>query len=327
VAGLAACGSEEPPHPGAIAFSARPDDPDAFGWQLFVADSDGTNVERLSNVDGDVYPDWSPDGRRVVYERVGDENSIRVVEGSGGISQWLADGEWPAWSPDGAQIAFTRTRGVRPSHEVVVIDADGTNERTLATNAARPVWSPDGEQVLFEQFTDGDEGHLAVMRGDGGDVRALTSTPGDSCAAWSPDGRRIAFCRGLSGGEVYVMDSDGSDVSRISNTGNSESRFTSPNPVWSPDGRRILYTRPAHDWELVVVDADGGSERVISPSPAPGEYVEDSDPVWSPDGKQIAFLNGDEIWVMNADGTGRRRLVKGPFTEPNSIDWGPATKE
>ena len=79
---------------------------------------------------------------------------------------------------------------------------------------------------------------------------------------------------------------------------------------------------------IAVVDADGGNQRVLSPTPGPDEYVADGYPVWSPDGKQIAFANGDEIWVMNADGTERHRLVKGPFTEPDlGLDWAPATKE
>ena len=114
-----------------------------------------------------------------------------------------------------------------------------------------------------------------------------------SCAAWSPDGEKIAYCSGRDG-EVYVMDADGSDVRQVSHVTKSDSAFVTPFPVWSPDGTELAFTMlgPDEESELIVVaDADGNNQRTLSPLPEEFEYTTDKNPVWSPDGKQIVFVN------------------------------------
>src|SRR4029453_13200467 len=108
--------------------------------------------------------------------------------------------------------------------------ADGGNERTLARDAAWPEWSPDGDKILFEQLTDEDTGHLPVMRDDGSEAKALTSTLGDSCAEWSPDGQQIAFCRGPNGGEVYVMNPTEATLGASATQATRRATSSSPSP-------------------------------------------------------------------------------------------------
>jgi Tol biopolymer transport system component len=132
--------------------------------------------------------------------------------------------------------------------------------------------------------------------------------------AWSPDGQQIAFIRGQPPG-IWVMRSDGGEAHQLT-------RGPSPQhaPAWSPDGTRIAFTRAKG---IFVMNADGTKLRRIT-------HRVEGIPSWSPDGAKLAFAeepdentSGDEqIYVVNADGSGLRKLSDG-------IDpaWSPDGKE
>jgi len=112
----------------------------------------------------------------------------------------------------------------------------------------------------------------------------------------------------------------------------------SRDPVWSPDGRKIAFVG---DGKIYVMNADGSGKRRLTPTrnAAPG-FRPDSRPAWSPDGRKIAFQtlrhagpgacsdghpSADcnwEIYVMNADGSGQRRLTHSPGMDLDPT-WSP----
>ena len=129
---------------------------------------------------------------------------------------------------------------------------------------------------------------------------------------------RIAFTSNRDGdSEIYVMNADGSGVTRLTNSGGDH-------PSWSPDGRRIAFTSNGDgDSEIYVMNADGSGVTRLTNNDAVGI----NDFSWSPDGRRIAFTsNGDgdsEIYVMNADGSGVTRLTNSGGYHPS---WSPAPK-
>ena len=229
------------------------------------------------------------------------------------------DVQAPAWSRDGRTIVFVSWRD--GNGEVYAMDADGSSPRNLTRNPAkdvRPAWSPEGRRIAFVSRRDGNS-EVYVMKADGSGKRNLTRDPAsDDYPTWSPDGRRIAFLRGrLHSNRVpglgvhrwylyhlYVVNADGSGLRRL--TLNPTGTYQL---VWSPDGRTIYFGR-----YLVRTDGSGARRLPYIPLTA----------VWSPDGRRIAF-RGDlrnpllrqidpgyynsEIYVMNADGSGLRRLT------------------
>ncbi len=117
--------------------------------------------------------------------------------------------------------------------------------------------------------------------------------------------------------QIYIMNTDGSEQQRLTNSGEA---FT---PAISPDGTRILFNSTgngnAEIWvmllhpatfsaEIHVMNSDGSGDAAITQAGATSEY-----PCWSPDGKQIAFQTSQdgnfEIYIMNADGSDPRRLT------------------
>lgn len=102
------------------------------------------------------------------------------------------------------------------------------------------------------------------------------------------------------------------------------------NPDWSPDGTTITF-EAGHDGQLSIytVGSDGQNLTRLT-----DEEYNDEGPVWSPDGTQIAFFSNRrarrrelpvslQVYVMNADGTGQRRLTDESAALDHNISWSP----
>jgi TolB protein len=135
---------------------------------------------------------------------------------------------------------------------------------------------------------------------------------GDTPGSWSPDGRSVTFDRNFDGDHsIWVVALRGA------------SRRLTPDgyygPDWSPDGQLIAYggaefSRPG----IWVIDPNNGRKRRLTGSSLDGA------PLWSHDGRRLAFIRGDAVWIMNADGSGQRRLVSSEGSEETGeLRWSP----
>ncbi|HEV7904098.1 MAG TPA: Calx-beta domain-containing protein [Pyrinomonadaceae bacterium] len=252
----------------------------------------------------------------------------------------------PAWSPDGSRLVYNRTYFPLPSSNLYIVNSDGTNAVSLTEAElmtpdvivnADADWSPDGSRLVYVSIRDGNS-DIWVMNADGTNLVNLTpSTPfPDYAPAWSPDGSHIAFTSqrdfpnltgDTSGGqEIYVMRSDGSNVTRLTNN-----NVLDMQPAWSPLGDKLAFTRrvanpltgEVND-DIFTMNANGTGPTNITSHPS-----FDLEPCWSPDGTKIAFVtyrdavqnNNSEIYTMDADGSFPTRVTNSSF-EDREPDWG-----
>ena len=233
------------------------------------------------------------------------------------------DVQAPAWSHDGRTIVFVSWRD--GNGEVYAMDADSSSPRNLTQDPAqdvRPAWSPDGRRIAF---VTGRGRQLRGLRHERRRERKAEPHAGSGERRLSNLVTRRAEDRVPA--RAARRPPPASPVHHLpplcrerrrQRAAQADTRFTEGTPergtyqlVWSPDGRTIYFGR-----YLVRTDGSGARRLPYLPLTA----------VWSPDGTRIAFarkprLYGgaqpgpccysahSDIYVMNADGSGTRKLT------------------
>jgi Ca2+-binding RTX toxin-like protein len=231
--------------------------------QSYSINPDGSGLRRLfaGQVESNYNPTWSPDGRWFAFNRF---ESLLVARADGSDTRVLdsAPVYRPSWSPDGTRLVYTlRPNGL--TGQIWVINADGTDRHMIhhGPSVESPSWSPLGDKITFQQRRNSGPGEpvsdtdteVFVMDADGGNVTQLTTNtdpeaPGlavDGDPTWSPDGSRIVFYSSREGacaptmpfceGDLFLMNADGSDVTRLPAPG------FEVDTSWSPDGSSLAY--------------------------------------------------------------------------------------
>ncbi len=163
------------------------------------------------------------------------------------------------------------------------------------------------------------------MNADGSGLYQLTNLPNGACQpGWSPDALRMVFvspCHPINdtfpGGRLYIMDSDGSNITPLTLQGNLEGDYF---PDWSPDGKSIIYTS-VQGGRTQIFKYNLGNETTVNLS---NSKSYDFNAVWSPNGKLIAYVRQttvNQIWLMDTNGENQ---VQFNFSDPGMYTQTPA---
>jgi dipeptidyl aminopeptidase/acylaminoacyl peptidase len=188
--------------------------------------------------------------------------------------------------------------------------------------AQSSVWPSGNGVIVFRSDRDGDPDVFALDPSQGTATKLTSgSEVADVQPAWAPEGGRVLYVRRrvrlASGSDLFVMNAAGTARRRVTST-----RVPERDPSWSPNGTRIVYaarTDPGGRFRLFVAKADGSGRAQLTTQTA---GTADRAPAWSPDGSRIAFVSDrdggfPELYVVDADGTGVRRLTNNSLIDGN----------
>ena len=264
--------------------------------QVWVVNVDGSQPRQVTNIpEGACQPDWSPDGKLIVFISPCEKNEdqyrgsglfITSVDGNGLTPlPSVPGGDFdPVWSPDGKKIAFTSVRNTGRPRIYVITLADGSVERLSDQYSydRQPYWSPDGNQLTF-----------------------VTTQKGPV--------------------QIWTMNADGSSQALFSRSADA----INSHPVWSTDGEVILFTQVSRQRRIPGLAAasykDGEyNEYRYELGPVPAREAK-----FSPDGLWLVFESWPEgsnhdVYIMSASGANRTRLTDALGDDFDAV-WSPLT--
>ncbi len=259
----------------------------------------------------------------VIRGRTFGSSQILSVRPDGSGVRTLSSGFGAAWSPNGRQLVVQRiVPGGRGLHTALFVTAaDGSNARRL-THSARadywPAWTGDGEHVVFSREQRPNSGYLFYAPADLWEVNVRTGAERRLTAVAGKGG--VAFAPSAGPGGSLVLSvirapirhdarKPGADLYVLSHAGRLTELITDPASdsvgpdAFSPDRERLVFFRRGQG--IFIFDFD--NKRIIRLT----RNASDAAPGWSPDGRQITFTRGNQVYLMNADGTDARPISSG----------------
>lgn len=340
-----------------ILYGSAKEESDLWGVNL----RDANEFIVASDIDAEIWPDVSPDGKTLAYQAINNLSqgnkifSGEIVTRALGIesqSNNLVDnGYLPKWSPDGKNLAFVRVTGNK--HQLETVSTLGGEQKRLTEGGVPPIsstllpynriqtsdfsWSPESTKIAYTFAKDG-QFNIWLTEADGTKAEQLTESIDPKlyvyCPLWSVDGKRLAFTTKIniaSGSATYtvsVIDTETKNTVPIA-AGNSFMRLIG----WSQSGNELVlasvkgssFVDLQAEVFLLSVEIATGKMRQITE--LKDSYLYNIH--LSPDKKTFAFASHrdgkDNIWVMPVAGGEARRITNNNDSRLyfSSMAWSP----
>jgi Tol biopolymer transport system component len=254
------------PDASKIAFARK-----ATQGDIWVMNADGSGQTRLTtSLEEERYPDFSPDGSKIVYDR-GASGSQELwtmnADGTGQAQLTNTAGFNAAakWSPDGSKLALISTRD--GNQEIYTMNSDGTGATRLTVNAATdqfPHWSADGSKLAYMTNRDGNQ-EIYTMNTDGSGLTRLTNNASaDQVPSWGPNSKIVFDSLRTGNGDIYAMGADGSAQTRLTSVAAEDTEADwATGVIGAPAAPSLVSTSPGspanNNSPLILGFAEAGS--------------------------------------------------------------------
>jgi hypothetical protein len=299
--------------------------------RLLIGGADGAAISLLNVEGAEMLPLARPDGsteKQEYTDPITGHRIVRLTHSPYNDKHTYYDVS--PWSPDGSKIVFTSALPNTRDAKIYVMDADGTNIRQVGESdsfsmhvGAFPAWGPDGSLYYSCHFENAEGERVSGRRRvwiDEGRVeeipiraRHISLATGD--LLWMENGRgEDAPVRGL-----YAAEADGSDRRMLFATEDIEAlspskdrhgdcaRLGLTNCKWSPDGTKAMVVLVGYDArgsqlvkEIFIGDADGSNLKFV--------MTFRHHHMWHPNSRQVIGNCEDGLYIVNYDGTGKRKI-------------------
>ncbi len=277
--------------------------------------------------------DVSPDGRRIVFDHLGDIFTVPMEGGRATrITRGMGFDTQPRYSPDGTHIVFTSDRDGGENLWIVATDLSDTVQVTKGKHDAyvSPEWTPDGQYVIASK-----DGKLHLWHRTGGAGVQVVKEPGNLRTvggAFGTDPRYVWLSAYPREGSLYnsgmklyqlaVYDRETGTLSMRSDRWGGGFQ-----PTLSPDGKWVVYgSRHVADTGLRIRDLATGEEHWLA-YPVQRDDQESSAQrdvypgmSFTPDSKEVVATYGGKIWRVPVDGSDP---VEVPFQVDVDLPIGP----
>jgi tricorn protease len=267
---------------------------------IWIYDLKANHIEQMPHTEWtDTFPMWHGDTIYFDSDR-GPEHRLNLYSYSLSTHEIKQlthftdfDVNWPSLGPDAIVFEnggylYLFDLNTQKEHKLTIyLPGDRDLARKHWTTVSKLITdfdiAPDGKRAVFSA-----RGDIFTVPAKEGSVRNLTRTPGirEKYAAWSPDGRWVAYMSDRTGeDELYITPQDGlGQEQRITYDGKM---FRLP-PVWAPDSKKLLFADK--ETRLFYVDINDKKPVQIDQ----GKYADLTDYNWSPDGTWVAYSKAAE---------------------------------
>jgi Tol biopolymer transport system component len=179
-------------------------------------------------------------------------------------------------------------------------------------------------KIYYQGPQSGEDGPADIYRvnPDGSEPQDLTpGAPSEERPNVSADGQHVVFQSFRDEGwNIFSMNADGSNQVDLTNTNFASEEVIDFEPTWSPDGSKVVFMHQdmkTGEQDLWSVNANSTGPVNLTNSPG----INETSPEFSPDGSKIVYVSSgpelvgspaynNDIWVMNANGTGQTPLTE-----------------
>ncbi len=251
-----------------------------FFYELYSINVDGTNLTLIDGANRYLgSADWTPDDTKIIYSKNRNESTddkdlilydfitkekITLTDsGNNSSAKFSQDNK----------IVYTQENNM--SSGIYLMNIDGSNKQLIIPNAGNPVWSPGGKRIAYISTGELKSPQIFIACADGSNSKQLTITYlvnwdsgfpnfGNYNPQWSLDGKKIVYQSDVNDGlpEVYMMNSDGSNQERLTNTDRRNE-----DPVISSDGEHIIFTSNrdlSYNFDIFEMSIEGKNQTPLS---------------------------------------------------------------